>query len=125
MHGVSLSSGACGVYGETTTGETPYPGGSLTAESQSWPPTGPVWRRAPPASCSFRTAGDPHRRVGSQVQDRDPDRVTASSMVTATVQQTGGYFVQAAVPAAGSFTIYINKAPVSPATVKVAYLVLN
>ncbi len=51
--------------------------------------------------------------------------VTATSMVTATVQQTGGFFVQAAVPAAGSFKIYINKAPVSPATVKVAYLVPN
>jgi len=51
--------------------------------------------------------------------------VTATSMVMATVQRTGGFFVQAAVPAAGSFTIYINKAPVSPATVKVAYLVLN
>jgi hypothetical protein len=51
--------------------------------------------------------------------------VTVSSMVTATVQQTEGYFVQAAVPAAGKFTIYLNKAPVSPATVKVAYLVLN
>ena len=46
-------------------------------------------------------------------------------MVMATVQRTGGFYVKAAVPAAGSFTIYINKAPVSPATVKVAYLVLN
>ena len=46
-------------------------------------------------------------------------------MVMATVQRTGGFFVQAAVPAAGSFTIYLNKAPVSPATVKVAYMVLN
>ncbi len=51
--------------------------------------------------------------------------VTTNSMVIATVQRTGGFFVQAAVPAAGSFTIYLNKAPVSPATVKVAYMVLN
>ena len=51
--------------------------------------------------------------------------VTATSMVTATVQQTGGFFVRAAVPATGSFTLYINKAPASPATVIVAYLVLN
>ncbi len=51
--------------------------------------------------------------------------VTATSMVMATVQQTGGFYVKAAVPAAGSFKIFINKAPVSPATVKVAYLVLN
>ncbi|MDQ3165820.1 MAG: hypothetical protein M3Q17_06650, partial [Actinomycetota bacterium] len=51
--------------------------------------------------------------------------VTATSMVMATVQQTGGFYVKAAVPAAGSFKIFINKAPVSPETVKVAYLVLN
>ena len=51
--------------------------------------------------------------------------VTASSMVMATVQQTGGFYVRAAVAAAGSFTIYISKAPTAPATVKVAYLVLN
>lgn len=51
--------------------------------------------------------------------------VTATSMVIATAQQTGGFFVQAAVPAGGAFTIYLNKAPTSPATVKVAYLVLS
>lgn len=51
--------------------------------------------------------------------------VTATSMVMATVQQTGGFYVKAAVPAAGSFKIYINKAPLTPETVKVAYLVLN
>ena len=51
--------------------------------------------------------------------------VTATSMVMATVQRAGGFFVQAAVPAAGTFTIFINKAAVSPATVRVAYLVLN
>jgi hypothetical protein len=51
--------------------------------------------------------------------------VTAKSMVMATVQQTGGFAVQAAVPAAGSFTIYLNKAPSRSTAVKVAYLVLS
>jgi hypothetical protein len=51
--------------------------------------------------------------------------VTAKSMVVATEQQTGGFAVQAAVPAAGSITIYLNKAPPGSTTVKVAYLVLN
>jgi hypothetical protein len=51
--------------------------------------------------------------------------VTASSMVVATVQQTGGFAVQAAVPAAGSLTIYLDKAPSGSTTVKVAYLVLG
>ena len=51
--------------------------------------------------------------------------VTAKSMVMATVQQTGGFAVQAAVPTAGSLTIYLNKAPAGSTTVKVAYLVLD
>jgi hypothetical protein len=51
--------------------------------------------------------------------------VTANSMVVATVQQTGGFAVQAAVPAAGSVTVYLNKAPARSTTVRVAYLVLN
>lgn len=51
--------------------------------------------------------------------------VSTASMVLATVQQTGGFFVQCVVPVSGAFTISINKAPVSPTTVKVAYLVLR
>jgi hypothetical protein len=51
--------------------------------------------------------------------------VTAKSMVIATVQQSGGSAVRAAVPAAGSFTIYLDKAATGSTTVKVAYLVLN
>jgi hypothetical protein len=46
-------------------------------------------------------------------------------MILATVQQSGAFYVKNAVPAARSFTIYINKAPAPPATVKVAYFVLN
>lgn len=51
--------------------------------------------------------------------------VTARSMVVATVQQTGGFAVQAAVPAAGSFTVHLNKPASRSTAVKVAYLVLN
>jgi hypothetical protein len=51
--------------------------------------------------------------------------VTTSSMILATVQQGGGFYVRYALPASGSFKIYINKAPTSPTTVKVAYFVLN
>ncbi|HTK56822.1 MAG TPA: hypothetical protein VL295_08355, partial [Gemmatimonadales bacterium] len=51
--------------------------------------------------------------------------VTPSSMILATIQQGGGFYVKYAVPAAGSFSIFINKAPASPNTVKVAYFVLN
>ncbi|MDP9331204.1 MAG: hypothetical protein M3P11_11270 [Actinomycetota bacterium] len=49
--------------------------------------------------------------------------VTTSSMILATVQQSGAFYVKSAVPTSGSFTININKAPSSP--VAVAYFVLN
>jgi hypothetical protein len=50
--------------------------------------------------------------------------VTTSSMVLATAQQNASVFVKAAVPAAGSFTIYLNgNAPAGG--LKVAYFVLN
>jgi hypothetical protein len=49
--------------------------------------------------------------------------VTTTSMIIATVQQSGAFYVKSAVPASGSFTININKAPASP--VAVAYFVLN
>ena len=50
--------------------------------------------------------------------------VTASSMVLATAQQNAGVYVKAAVPAAGSFTIYLTgNAPAGG--LKVAYFVLN
>jgi hypothetical protein len=51
--------------------------------------------------------------------------VTTSSMILATVQQAGGFYVKYAVPATESLTIFINKAPISPATVKVAFFVLE
>jgi hypothetical protein len=50
---------------------------------------------------------------------------TTGSMILATVQQRGGFFVKNVVPASGSFTIYINKAPASPKTCIIAYFVLN
>jgi hypothetical protein len=49
--------------------------------------------------------------------------VTTTSMILATVQQSGAFYVKSAVPSSGSFTININKAPGSP--VAVAYFVLN
>jgi hypothetical protein len=52
-------------------------------------------------------------------------RVTTATMILATVQQSGGFWVKYVVPASGAFTIYLSKAPSSPTTVKVAYLVLN
>jgi hypothetical protein len=51
--------------------------------------------------------------------------VTTASMILATAQQVGGFYVKYAVPSSGSFTISLNKAPASPKTVRVAYIVLS
>ena len=50
--------------------------------------------------------------------------VTTSSMVVATAQQNGSVFVKAAVPASGSFTIFLT-GNASGSGLKVAYFVLN
>jgi len=50
--------------------------------------------------------------------------VTTSSLIIAVLQTAkGGYYLVAAVPAAGKFTVYLNKAAVS--TMYVAYFVVN
>ena len=54
--------------------------------------------------------------------------VCAASLVMALMQNvTGGVMVKAAVPnpAAGTFQITLNKAPLSPATATVAWFVVN
>ena len=52
-------------------------------------------------------------------------RTLTDSLIFATVQQSGGFFVTHVVPSTGSFNIYINKAPASGEVVKVAWFVLN
>ncbi|MDP9329998.1 MAG: hypothetical protein M3P11_05070 [Actinomycetota bacterium] len=50
---------------------------------------------------------------------------SATDMVLATVQQTGVFLVKNAVAGSGKFSIYLNKAPVSPETIKVAWFVIS
>ena len=51
--------------------------------------------------------------------------VTTTDFVLATVQGSGAFFVKSASAGTGQFTININKAPLAPATVKVAYFVIT
>jgi hypothetical protein len=51
--------------------------------------------------------------------------VTATDFVLATVQGSGAFYVKNASAGSGQFTININKAPLAPATVKVAYFVIS
>ena len=82
-------------------------------------------RSAGERAVGIRTAGTAVVASGQNKVTVSLAGVTATDMVLATVQQSGGYFVKFAKPASGSFTIYINKAPVSPATVKAAWFVIS
>jgi hypothetical protein len=73
----------------------------------------------------FRTAGVATVASGVKKVTVNLAGVTATDMVLATVQQTGGFYVKNAVAASGKLTIYLNKAPVSPQTVKVAWFVIS
>ena len=128
MRGVSYSPTASGVYGENNEGGYGVAGrstkGGVAVLADTADGTGTALRTTGKLEFQKRS-GTVRVASGHTSITVTLAGVTTTSMVTATVQQTGGFFVQAAVPHAGSFTIYINKAPVSPATVKVAYLVLN
>ncbi|MDP9331337.1 MAG: hypothetical protein M3P11_11945 [Actinomycetota bacterium] len=73
----------------------------------------------------FRTAGVATVASGTNTVSVSLAGVTATDMVLATVQQGGVFFVKNAVAGSGKFTIHLNKAPVSPATVKVAWFVIS
>ena len=51
--------------------------------------------------------------------------VSATDFVLATVQGSGAFFVKGAVAASGQFSVWLNKAPVAPTTVTVAYFVIS
>jgi hypothetical protein len=74
---------------------------------------------------TFTTAGDAVIASGQKKVTVTLTGVTATDFVLATVQGSGSFYVKNASAAAGKFTIYINKAPISPATVIVAYFVIS
>jgi hypothetical protein len=73
----------------------------------------------------FRTAGVATVPSGKNTVSVSLAGVTATDMVLATVQQGGAFYVKNAVASSGKFAIHLNKAPVSPATVKVAWFVIS
>lgn len=128
VYGLTPSSTASGVYGENNNGGYGVAGrttkGGVAMLADTADGTGTALQTTGKLQFQNRS-GIAVFPSGAKSKTVTQPGVTASSMVLATVQQTGGYFVTAAVPAASSFTVYINKAPPSPAKVKVAYLVLN
>ena len=73
----------------------------------------------------FSTAGTAVITSGKKSVTVSLAGVTATDSVLATVQGQGSFYVKNAVAAAGSFTVYINKAPTAPATVKVPCFVIS
>lgn len=114
VYGLATGSGV-GVNGEATTAT----GTGVFAHSASGTAL------AVTGTAHFSQSGLALVPSGSKNVNVTMSGVTTASMILATVQQSGGFYVKYAVPSSGSFTIYINKAPTSPKTVKVAYFVLS
>jgi hypothetical protein len=73
----------------------------------------------------FSTAGTAVIASGTKSVTVTLAGVTTSDFVLATVQGSGAFYVKNASAGSGHFTIFINKAPASPATVTVAYFVIS
>jgi hypothetical protein len=113
VYGDNTGGTGSGVFGDATTGT------GVLAHSSSGTA---LWVNGP---AHFSQSGLATVPSGAKTLTVSMAGVTTSSMILATAQQGGGFYVKGAVPAAGSFTIAINKAPAAPQTVKVAFLVLN
>jgi hypothetical protein len=74
---------------------------------------------------NFSTAGTAVIASGQKSVTVILAAVTTSDFVLATVQGAGSFSVKNAVAGSGQFTIFINKAPISPATMIVVYFVIS
>jgi hypothetical protein len=74
---------------------------------------------------TFSTAGTAVVASGKKSVTVALAGVKASDFVLATVQGSGSFYVKNASAGSGQFTVFINKAPTAPATVKVAYFVIS
>jgi len=73
----------------------------------------------------FRTAGTTVVPSGANHLSIALSGVTPKDFVLATVQQSGVFYVKNAVAGSGQFIVYLNQAPTSPTTVKVAWFVIS
>jgi hypothetical protein len=112
-----------GVYGQATTN-----GVGVFGDSQSGPglqgrsASGPALRVL--GKATFSRSGIVTVAAGTASKTVSLAGVTTASMVIATAQQNGSVFVKAAVPAGGSFKLWLTgNAPAGG--LKVAYFVLN
>jgi hypothetical protein len=129
VFGGTTSAQSSGVYGRNTRG-----GVGVTGDAKAGAGVAVLALARQARGVALRTTGKlqfQHRSGVIKVAPRHKSEdvrlagVTRKSMVTATVQQRGGYFVVAAVPGPGSFKIVLNKVLPAHVRVRVAYLVLN
>jgi hypothetical protein len=143
--GVRGSGGEEGVYGIGSSngvfGETSDAGGSgvygqnnatgYGVAGRAWGGTGVLADSANGTAlkvsgrAKFSTAGTAVVASGQKKVTVTLAGVTPTDFVLATVQGAGPFFVKNASAGSRQFTIFINKAPTAPATVKVAYFVIS
>jgi hypothetical protein len=142
VHGVTDSASASGVWGEALGGGAGVTGSTTSA---SEPGVSGVNHGNGPGVLAQNDGGGSALQVnGPSLFSRSgvvtipsgqtkatvtpPGGLSAAALVLALMQNSaGGVFVKAAIPnpGAGTFQIVLNNAPVSPATAKVAWFVVN
>jgi len=117
-----VGTGQVGVYGNTGANPAPNPGtgvGVVARAETTAQIALKVFGRA-----QFSRSGRTYVAAGTSTRKITMTGVTTSSYIIATPQTNrAGVFVQAVVPAAGYFTIYLNK--IVAGTTYVGYLVIN
>ncbi len=117
-----VASGGTGVYAFVGDAAAPAPTVN-TALVASAPSTAHTALRVN-GKTSFSRSGRMTVAAGYSSVGRTLAGVTTSSLIIGTIQTNrAGYYVQAAVPASGSFRIYLNKT--ATAATNVAYFIIN
>jgi hypothetical protein len=118
------STRSIGVLGQGTTGATGVSGTSDSGIGGSFASkSGRALKVI--GKASFSRSGIVAIPAGSSSQSVTLTGVTTASMILATIQQNAaGFTIQAAVPAKGSFTIFLNK-PAPSGGLAVAWFVLD
>ena len=117
-----VASGGTGVYAFVGDAAAPAPTVN-TALLASAPSTAHTALRVN-GKTSFSRSGRLTVSAGYSSVGKTLAGVTTSSLIIATIQTNrAGYYVQAAVPASGSFRVYLNKT--ATAATNVAYFVIN
>jgi hypothetical protein len=124
VSGLASNAGGGGVYGQNDGQGSGWPVGQRVAPG-CWPTARTARALQVTGRSKFSTAGIAVIASGQKKITVTLAGVTTTDFALATVQGSGAFFVKSASAGTGQFTININKAPLAPATVKVAYFVIT